>query len=369
MPSDSMPTVKDLLRSNSQAQLFERLARLRCEPPLQIRVLVVGSQESVDRLVRDESPFPIRMQEMNGFSAGEFAYHAGDLRLQGTIFICASQLHRVFYLISVCSSTVWQRSVLRLAHSLYPKLISVFFSQDELLKLLKDAKKLLPDATVSIVGHSRRQRLKTRGRRKYESSRTYTQKSLEAVFAEADEQNYWFRSVSFEYLRSTGDVQTDDVLASATLSKYGALFCTSHFDAFLYGSLNAMAQIAERKMEFFSNRSRRSSPTFEAKPISITYETAEFNSLTDTKNFVGIVRHMPGVSCSVLHDNPYVHLSLVDSRDGSGAELWVFKNDEIVLVPQLKASEASLKKFVNYIFEEWREGSVTSPTSGHALQS
>jgi hypothetical protein len=369
VPPDSMHTVKALLRSNSQAQLFERLAQLRCEPPLQIRVLVVGSEESVHRLVREESPFPIRMREMNGFSAGEFAYNAGDVRLQGAVFICASRCQRVSYLISVCSSTVWQRSILRLAHSLYPKLISVFFSQAELLTLLKEAKKLLPDATVSIVGHSRRQRLKSRGRRKYESSRTFTEKSLEAVFAEAEEQNYWFRSVSFEYQRNEGSVQAEEVLASATLSKYGALFCTSHFESFLYGSLNSMAHIAERKMEFFSNRSRRSSPSFEPKPISINYETAEFNSLTDTKNFVGILRHMPGVSCSVLHDNPYVHLSLVDSSDGSGAELWVFKNDEIVLVPQLKASEASLKKFVNYIFEEWREGSVTSPTSAHALQS
>jgi hypothetical protein len=363
-----MHALKALLRSNSQAQLFERLARVQCEPPLQIRVLVVGSQEPVHRLVREESPFPIRVQEMGGFSVGEFSYNAGDLRLQGTIFFCASPCQRVSYLISICSSTVWQRSILRLAHSLYPKLIPVFFGQQELLDLLKQAKKLLPDAELNIVGHSQRKRLKKNGRRKFESSRTFTEKPLEVVFAESEEQDYWFRSVSFDYERSSAGTQTGEVLASATISKYGALFCTSHFELFLYGTLNEMARIAERKVEFFSNRSRRSSPSFEAKPISINYETAEFNSLTDTKNFVGIIRRMPGVSCSVLHDNPYVHLSLVDSADGSGAELWVFKNDEIVLVPQLKASEASLKKFVNYIFEEWREGSVTSPTSAHALQ-
>lgn len=368
MPPDGTHTIKSLLRVKSQAQLFERLGEFRFETPLQIRVLVVGSQRPIHDLVSAESPFPIRIHQMSGFSMGEFNYNAGDVRLQGVVFFCASPFERVSYVISICSSTVWQRSILRLAHSLYPQLIPVFFSQQELMTLLKQAKQLLPDAELRIVGHSRRKRLKGGSRRKYESSRTFTEKSLETVFTEAEEQNCWFRSVSFEYHRAVGGVQTGEVLSSATLSKYGSLFCTSNFLPFLYGTLGEMAQIAERKVEFFSNRSRRLSPSFEAKPISITYRTAEFNSLTDTKNFVGMLRKMPGVSCSVLHDNPYVHVSLVDSADGSGAELWVFKNDEILLVPQLKASEASLKKFVNYIFEEWQEGSVTSPTSDHAIQ-
>jgi hypothetical protein len=52
---------------------------------------------------------------------------------------------------------------------------------------------------------------------------------------------------------------------------------------------------------------------------------------------------------------------------GSAADLWVLKNDEILLVPQIKASEAALKKVVNYIFEEWREGSVSSPTPNDGI--
>jgi hypothetical protein len=126
-----------------------------------------------------------------------------------------------------------------------------------------------------------------------------------------------------------------------------------------------MAEKAEQKMKFFSNRSRRLTRAFAPKPISITFETPEFVSQADTNNFVAIMRKMAGVSCSVHHDNPYVHLSVVDATDGSAADLWVLKNDEVLLVPQLQASEAALKKVVNYIFEEWREGAVSSPTSVH----
>jgi len=369
MSPDSLPAMKDLLHCKTQAELFDKLAHLRCQPPLSIRVFVGGSKEPVQELARRCSPFPLRIRDMNDFSVGEFSYSAGELRLNGAVFFCPTPRTAITYLISVCSGIVWQRSVLRLAHSLYPKLVPVFFSQRELLNLLKQAKRILPDSELRIIGHTRKKRLKAGSRRKYESSRTRTEKPLEVVFTETEEQSYWFNSVSFEYLRSVQGIPQDDAtLASATLSKYGTFFCTSHFDRFLHGTLNDMAAIAEEKMKFFSNRSRRLTPRFEPHPISITYDSPEFVSLTDSKNFVSIMRRMPRISCSVLHDNPYVHLSVVDSTDGSAADVWVLKNDEILLVPQLKASEAALKRFVNYIFEEWREGSVASPTPADAIQ-
>jgi len=252
--------------------------------------------------------------------------------------------------------------------ALYPKLVPVFLTQGELFGLLKDTKAAIPDSDFRIIGHSRKQSLRIGRRRKYESSRTRTDKSLEDVFSEAEEQGSWFSSVSFGFERSKRETHSqDDPLVSATLSKYGHFFCSSHFDHFLYGTLAKMTDIADRKMKFFSNRSRRDTQAFKARPISITYQTPEFDSQKDSNSFVEVMRRMSGVSCSVLHNNPYVHLSVVDSNDGSAADVWVLKNDEILLIPQIKATEAALKKVVNYIFEEWREGSVSSPTSDDGI--
>jgi hypothetical protein len=360
--------VKDLLKAKSDQELFALLARMPYHPPMQVRVLVVGSERPIQQLAAHKSPFPLRLHEGHGFSVGDFSYHAGDLRLSGEMFFCPSPVQKISYIVSICSSTVWQRSILRFAHALYPELVTVFFSQQELIRLLRQAEKIVPNARLQVVSYSQRRGLRTGRRRTYESSRTHTDRSLEAVLSEIEEQNSWFRSVTFEYLPAAGrENYAEGMFGSATLSKYGSLFCSAHFDRFLYGTLKEMSTIAEKKMEFFSNRSRRFAPSFGARPISISYETPEFNSSVDTKSFVRIVRKMPGVSCAVLHDNPYVHMSIVDSVDGSAADLWVLKNDEILLVPQLKASEAALKKFVNYIFEEWREGSVSSPTSADAL--
>src|SRR5258708_28920176 len=359
---------QDLLEAKSQTELFEKLARHRCESPFQIRVVVAGSRESLAELAPKESPFPLRVREVGDFSIGQFNYGSGDLRLQGTLFFCPSPHQHISYLISVCSGVVWHRSFLRLVTALYPKLVPVFFSQQELFNLLKQTKSIFPQSELRITGHSRKKRL-TVGRRKYESSRTRTEKPLEAVFAEADEQNYWFSSVGFEICRAADDGrQLRHLFTSATLSKYGNVFCTSEFDRFFYGTVSKMGEIAEQKMQFFSNRSRRLTRAFEPRPISITYESPEFTSQAATNSFVGVMRKMSGASCSVLHANPYVHLSVVDTNDGSAADLWVLQDNEILLVPQLRASEAALKRFVNYIFEEWREGSVTSSTSSDGIR-
>lgn len=361
--------MREPLLARTQGELFDTLARLECEPPLQIRVLVAGSNEPVHSLVSKESPFPIRIHERGDFSVGAFDYQAGGLRFKGDVFFCGTRFERISYLVSVCSGIVWERSIMRLARSLYPSLVPVFFSQQEMLDLLQQAKQIFPATRLRIVGHTRKKRLKTGTRRKYETSRTRTEKSLETVFEEAEEQNFWFQSVGFEYTpeRENNTVDFEGSLPSATLSKYGAFFCTSGFDRFLHGVLNQMVQIANRKMTFFSNRSRRSIEQFKARPITITFTSPAFRSVENNTRFSNIIRKMPRISCSVLHNNPYIHLSVVDTKDGSGTDLWVLKEDEIMLVPQLKASEAALKRLVNYIFEEWREGEVSSASSTDAV--
>jgi len=43
--TDHGSDMQDLIESKNQAELFEKLARYKCEPPLQIRVVVAGSQD------------------------------------------------------------------------------------------------------------------------------------------------------------------------------------------------------------------------------------------------------------------------------------------------------------------------------------
>lgn len=345
--------MSQLLPQTTIGLLHDALAQSVCEPPEQIRVLVLATDEDLGALVKRRAPFRIDIGERNGFQVAHFGVESGDAEFSGDIALCPTSIANIFYLVAVCSATEWDRVIMRLVKALGSRVFVPFFSQSELYKLLTDSEALFPGAQLRVKAHSRKQRL-TSGRRAFEVSRTRTDKTLETVFREAEDQNSWFQSVSFDYFvegRAPAEV-------SAMISKYGVLACSAGFERFRLTVLNDMAGIARQKFQFFDNRSRMKTTDFEAKPITIRYGRSMFKLGEENTKFIAIMRKMPGASCSVVHGNPYMHLSILDGDDSSGSDLWVFQEDELLVVPQIRASASALKHLVNYIFEEWGEGEL-----------
>ena len=59
---------------------------------------------------------------------------------------------------------------------------------------------------------------------------------------------------------------------------------------------------------------------------------------------------------AVLHENPYVHVSLIDFFDGSAFDIFATSRKAVTIVPQVGASPFSLNRLCNHIFENFREG-------------
>jgi len=70
------------------------------------------------------------------------------------------------------------------------------------------------------------------------------------------------------------------------------------------------------------------------------------------------MRKLPSSSVSILHGNPYVHLSILDYKDGSVFDIWVLSPDVITIVPQMKGTVAAIKRVINYIFDSYAEGQI-----------
>ena len=61
---------------------------------------------------------------------------------------------------------------------------------------------------------------------------------------------------------------------------------------------------------------------------------------------------------AVLHENPYVHISLIDFFDGSAYDIFATSRKAVTIVPQVGASPFSLNRLCNHIFENFREGLI-----------
>lgn len=351
-----------LLQSESPEVLFSRLAQLDCPRRELVRVLVVTSQEQVRELftTASEPGYSVSsVGEGNRISHFKLTHRYGRSGVHsqsGFLSVAELDIPHVYLLVAVSGWPFWNKTVSPLVQRLYPKVIRVYFSQEEMHRLAKGIR--ARDDAIRILKTSARRRLKSgTARRRFETDIRWTDQPLDVVFRGAAEENLWFKSITFELGRvENGRFESQGVEAS--ISKYGSIFCNAFFGGLLKRVVFPMAEIAAAKFQFFTGRERRKTPDLPPRPVVISFSSDLFRSTDDSKKFIAAMGRMSSASCTVLHGNPYIHLSFVDNLDGSSARLWVLKPNELTIVPQIKTSEAALKRMVNHVFEEWGEGEI-----------
>jgi len=78
----------------------------------------------------------------------------------------------------------------------------------------------------------------------------------------------------------------------------------------------------------------------------------------EESQYVDALVELDACSVSEYHTNPYIHISMLDYLDGSSYDIWVLTSDKMVIIPQFKATMASMTRLVNHIFERIHEGEV-----------
>ena len=104
--------------------------------------------------------------------------------------------------------------------------------------------------------------------------------------------------------------------------------------------------------------SAKSAGSDAVEPAVIIFDKKIFKDKGRNRRYVDMIAKMPNSSISEYHVNPHIHLSLVDYTDGSSYDIWVVTSDKLVIIPQIRASGASLKRLVNHIFKHMGEGNV-----------
>ena len=104
--------------------------------------------------------------------------------------------------------------------------------------------------------------------------------------------------------------------------------------------------------------SAKSAEAAEVEPTVIRFARDIFKNKEMNRRYVDVIAKMPDSSISTYHVNPHIHLSLVDYMDGSSYDIWILDSNRLTIIPQIRASGASLKRLVNYLLERIGEGSV-----------
>jgi hypothetical protein len=183
--------------------------------------------------------------------------------------------------------------------------------------------------------------------------------TLDAAFQWIQEHNGWFQSIEFEVM------SRERALATIAFTRQGIVradgLFTRAYQTFVLPTCNTIAA----NLKLFSHRARLERADASALPLVIDFETDQFHDVQENRRLIQAMRRLKSSSVSVLHGNPYVHLSVLDYFDGSAFDLWVLDRRQLVIVPQLKASIHGIKRLINHIFDNYAEGRLLDFTYPH----
>jgi hypothetical protein len=317
-------------------EIIPRLGQVHLESGEFLQMAVLGARQNLLSLLHSSSNSLNVVASNNSQSAALFSYKAlrAGRQLEGELAAFRTRYPSVYLLMFVTPRTHWRAFILPLIDRLYPKAAQPFLTQIELHSLLSAVQKATPTYGLRVLELSAKKKLRGEARKRFQSTREWTDESLESAFREARQAHQWFQSVTFEMVRRDDEGKLAPS-SRATVSKYGYIACDGDFNMYSDVVLNRVVQIASERLEFFSKRDRISSDDHVPKPVRIEYDSDVLNGPQDTGRLAEALRRFKYGSCTVLHSNPYLHVSVVDNRDFSTAEIWVLSPREVLIMPQV----------------------------------
>lgn len=348
-------------KQHSPDKIIQDVDALLASEEIDVRFIPFGCErKEIDwldgKVIKDRS---VKLKWENGLlRCYELHYkykEQGQVRnSKGQFFILQdNQYGDAFVAFSIESSDFYRRALLPLIHSMYPIAIMTFIKHKKLRRLLDNF--MISDNTSELLITRASQRLRFqenhKGRRVMPVV-SWPSMSVEEAFRWVYDHNGWFESISIELKRNFR------VLSNFTFTRQGILRANALVEQLFDAFVKPVCKTIHENIEFFSHRSRLDRIDLSTRPIVIEFEEDQFAELSENQRLIQSMRRMKAASISVLHGNPYVHLTILDYFDGSAFDIWVLDQQKLVIVPQLKASVAAIKRLVNHVFDDYAEGNL-----------
>jgi hypothetical protein len=298
------------------------------------------------------------LQEGRGITLLELKYRSSvagvQIRGKGRFFLVEfTRYPGVFVAVTIESSSLFVRALQRIVGKLRPHVVFPFMSHRRLKRLLIDYKTNFHFSDLIVTQASQRLRLPQQGTHKRVMPVvTWPGMAVEEAFDWLSANNGWFQKIQFEAKRGTV------VIAKVAVGRNGTVRVNRLFAHAYHAFIEPIAKNHFENVTLFSHRGRREVPNLEVRPLLIDFERNQFDHLDENAKLIQAMRSMRKSSVSVLHGNPYIHLTVIDYVDGSTFDVWVLNERNLVVVPQMKGSVGGIKRLINHIFDTYAEGEV-----------
>jgi len=235
--------------------------------------------------------------------------------------------------------------ILHLARSLSPDLSEAYLSSADIRQMLQSLEEThnVHLFVNKAVAYSHRR----------EGQISFKKEPYHAVFNRAENEGMFIDKVDFSVRNSRS--------LHAFIARNGsAKFLDGDIDLFIEGVLTGIVNTTSRRHLLFQESTRRPGEV-KVHPVDIDFGQAAFQDREDNLTFLASLDSMPRSGIAVLHENPYVHVSLIDFTDGSSFDIFATTSHAITIIPQVEASPFAFNRLCNHIFENFHEGKIAKP--------
>lgn len=236
----------------------------------------------------------------------------------------------------------------------FPRVYLSIVNQQTMYSLLQSFrdKSEYTDLRVVRAVHRNRYAWKQKNRENIIPSVSWLNLGLDGSFDFAHNQNGWFSSLTFELIR---DRRT---LGEVTLKRNGILKARGGFQKVFDNLLMPICEHVYDGFKLFTGRSRKDNPSLDVKPIVINFLRDQLADIEERNRLIESLRLLNKASTSVIHNNPYLQLSVIDYVDGSTFDIWALNTREIIIIPQLKGTVPAIRRIVSHVFDNYAEGTI-----------
>lgn len=279
--------------------------------------------------------------------------HRDRAPITGEFFVCKHpSLPTVFLAITLEPVDFLRRALLPFIEQHRSRFYLTFLRHDYLHLLLEGFRNKMGYTDLTVIRASHVNRFGVGRGETMIPTVSWPGLGLEEAFTYAQEQNAWFRSLSFEARRD------NRVIAEVTVHRNGIIKTNRDFPGIYSNLILPICDLIDENIRLFAKRARRDNPELEVSPLVVQFGRDQFKDTEENSRFITAIRKLDNASVSVLHGNPYISMSVVDYFDGSTFDLWVLNSSELVIIPQLKSSVPAMKRLISCVFDNYAEGII-----------
>jgi hypothetical protein len=295
-------------------------------------------------VVLSECRHAARLEKKGNYWTGQIC--EGEDRKGQRVDFGAFKSARNAWTIFTFTETIWRENVLlRLVRSLSPEFSLAYLSSADIRQLFQTLEENYGGEVVvnKAVAYSYRR----------EGQISFKKEPYHDVFNRAEHEGMFVDKVDFS-------VHGPHPLHGFVARNGTAKFIQGDIELFLGTILNGVIRTSGRKHEVFQQAARRPGEA-QVSPVDIDFPETVFHGREDNLVFLSSLDRMTRSGMAVMHENPYIHVSLIDFFDGSSFDIFATTPNRVTVIPQVDASAFSLNRLCNHIFENFREGIITKP--------